>query len=255
MKTLVLTMLLLPTILYGQAAMKFVKGGSYKPFFGSEEMPLVSVKDFYMDVTPVTHQQFAKFVTENPKWQPKAVKKIFADENYLRSWGNQHEALPVLANKPVNYVSWYAAKNYCECQGKRLPTVEEWEYVAMASKTQPDARKDSLFIQKILSGYETPKTYLLDVGKSEANFWGIKDIHGVVWEWTIDFNSVILTGESRKTREDSGEFCGAGSVGATDLMNYAAFIRFAFRASLKANFCIANLGFRCAKNAQQSIKP
>jgi len=25
-------------------------------------------------------------------------------------------------------------KKYCECQGKRLPTMDEWEYVAMADE-------------------------------------------------------------------------------------------------------------------------
>lgn len=245
---LVVLSLFLSNVLYSQTKMNLIKGGSYKPFFGSTETPDVQVQDFYLDVTPVTHQQFAEFVKNNPKWQKGNVKKIFADENYLNSWALPNTAPTEFSNKPVNYISWFAAKTYCECQGKRLPTLEEWEYVAMASPKKRDARKDSLFIKKILSGYETPKTYLFDIGKTEANIWGIKDLHGVVWEWVYDYNSVILGKESRKRREDNADFCGAESVGTTDLMNYAAFIRFALRASLKANFCIANLGFRCAKS-------
>ena len=31
-------------------------------------------------------------------------------------------------------ISWFAAKEYCECQGKRLATLDEWEYVAMADE-------------------------------------------------------------------------------------------------------------------------
>ena len=31
-------------------------------------------------------------------------------------------------------------------------------------------------------------------------------------------------------------------------MNYAAFMRYAFRGSIKANYTTKNLGFRCAKN-------
>ena len=45
---------------------------------------------------------------------------------------------------------------------------------------------------------------------------------------------------------DRNLFCAGGSVGATDVSNYAAYMRYAFRASLKANYAVANLGFRCA---------
>ena len=59
-------------------------------------------------------------------------------------------------------------------------------------------------------------------------------MHGLVWEWTFDFNSIFLSGESRKDKDtDKDLFCGSGSVNATDLMNYAAFMRYAFRASIK----------------------
>lgn len=40
--------------------------------------------------------------------------------------------------------------------------------------------------------------------------------------------------------------CGAGSVGAKDRENYAAFMRYALRSSLEASYSVANLGFRCA---------
>jgi formylglycine-generating enzyme required for sulfatase activity len=74
-------------------------------------------------------------------------------------------------------------------------------------------------------------------------------MHGLVWEWTADFNSIFLSGESRKDKDtDKNLFCGSASINATDLMNYAAFMRYAFRGSLKASYTTKNLGFRCAKN-------
>ena len=73
------------------------------------------------------------------------------------------------------------------------------------------------------------------------------DLHGLVWEWTSDFNSVLISGESRKdVDKDSNLFCGSAAVGASDLMNYAAFMRYAIRGSLKARYNMSNLGFRCA---------
>lgn len=230
--------------------MALIEGGEYIPLYGVGEQPETSVEDFYMDIHPVTYAEFQEFVNKQPKWQKSNVTKLFADSRYLSNWDNDLTAPAALLDKPITMVSWFAAKAYCECQGKRLPTVDEWEYAAMASGTKKDARRDSLYNVSILRSYEEPRTYLKTVGNSKANYWGLKDMHGMVWEWTQDFNSIILTGESRNNgNTDAGMFCAAGAIGANDMMNYAAFMRFAMRSSLKANFSLTTLGFRCAQDS------
>lgn len=232
--------------------MKKIDGGSFIPLYGSDSAR-VQVNSFYLDEFPVTNQQFREFIIQYPKWRRSSVIRLYAEENYLRNWMNDSLLSENMQKEsPVTNVSWFAAKEYCKCQDKRLPTTDEWEYAAMASETQKNAQKDSLFNLRITGSYEKPKTYLQNVGSTYKNYWGIYDMHGLVWEWTNDFNSVLISGESRKDGEtDRSLFCAAGSVGATDLMNYAAFMRYAFRGSLKANFCIQNLGFRCAKSINQ----
>ncbi len=77
----------------------------------------------------------------------------------------------------------------------------------------------------------------------------MRDLHGLVWEWTSDFNSALVTGDARgDTGLERQLFCGAGSLGASDRANYAAFMRFGFRSSLRAGYTVHNLGFRCAKD-------
>lgn len=229
-----------------------IKGGEFVPLYGTKtEIP---VSDFRMDVYPVTNAEFLEFVKKRPEWKRSKVKKLFADENYLKGWKND-EALgeKMLPNAPVTNVSWYAAKNYCECQGKRLPTVDEWEYVAMADESTPDAREKESYNKFILGWYETPKTFTNPIGKTFKNYWGVYDLHGLVWEWTLDFNSVLISGESRSDKTgENNLFCGAAAVGATDLMNYAAFMRYAFRGSMKANYSIKNLGFRCVEDIDKN---
>ena len=62
------------------------------------------------------------------------------------------------------------------------------------------------------------------------------------------FQQHLLSGESRKDKDtDKDLFYGSGSVNATDLMNYAAFMRYAFRGKYKSKLHYKNLGFRCAK--------
>jgi formylglycine-generating enzyme required for sulfatase activity len=228
-----------------------VTGGVYTPLYGVDSTA-VSVNSFKMDVYPVTNSEYLAFVQKFPAWKKSKVKKLFADGNYLMDWptddsfGND---LP--PNAPVTNISWFAAKKYCECQGKRLPTIDEWEYAAMADEVTADARKKKSYNQFILSWYESRDTYSKTIGSTFKNFWGIYDLHGLVWEWTGDFNSVLISGESRKdVDKDSNLFCGSAAVGASDLMNYAAFMRYAFRGSVKANFSVKNLGFRCVEDVE-----
>ncbi|WP_029036743.1 formylglycine-generating enzyme family protein [Salinimicrobium xinjiangense] len=237
---------------YSQSgSMAKVTGGEFIPLYGTKTE--VVIGDFLMDVFPVTNEEFLRFVEENPRWRKSQVKKLFADDSYLDTWKDDlNFGEDKQGNAPVTNVSWYAAKNYCECQGKRLPTVDEWEYVAMANEKQPDARTEKSYNQYILSWYETPRTYSNPVGSTFKNYWGVYDLHGLVWEWTSDFNSVMIGGESRKdSTGDNNLFCGAAAVGATDLMNYAAFMRYAFRGSMKAQFSTRNLGFRCVQDIEK----
>ncbi|MFT6733521.1 MAG: sulfatase modifying factor 1 [Polaribacter sp.] len=51
---------------------------------------------------------------------------------------------------PVTNVSWFSADAFCRAEGKRLPTVDEWEYVARSSKKHIDGNKEESYNQRIL---------------------------------------------------------------------------------------------------------
>lgn len=235
-----------------QSSMESIKGGTYIPLYGRDSLQ-VTISDFDMDVYPVTNQDYLQFVKEHPKWQRSKVIKLFADKNYLSQWvSDTILGTSQSLNAAVTNISWFAAKDYCDCQGKRLPTVDEWEYVAMSNDKMPDARTLETYNEYILSWYEKPKTFNNEIGSTFKNYWGIYDLHGLVWEWTLDFNSVLVSGESRKDVDnDSNLFCGSAAIGATDLMNYAAFMRYAIRGSVKARYTMKNLGFRCVRNKNE----
>lgn len=232
----------------GQPNMVKIKGGTYLPLYSSDSQKVV-VKPFLMDIFPVTNADYKKFVQQNSLWCKGKIKAIYADANYLQHWTADTVFDPILALSPVVNVSWFAAKKYCECQGKRLPTVAEWELAAKASATQPDASKDAKFNQWLLNWVSKPNPKVLPkVGSTFKNYFGVWDLHGLVWEWTFDFNSALTTGESRgDSGLDNTFFCGGGSFASKDINNYAAFMRFASRASVKAKYGVPNLGFRCVK--------
>lgn len=224
--------------------------GQYLPFLVTKSERPIIVEAFLMDETAVTNQEYLEFVKANPTWAKSKANKLFADHNYLQHWagdyqlGDSKKAGP---NAPVTNVSWFAAEAYAKWKGKRLPTVAEWE---LAGHGRPQNLKKASLTDYILEWYNRPNTDILpDVKSTFCNEYGLYDMHGLVWEWTFNFNSYISTGDSRaNTNEEQNLFCAAGSLTVKNKKDYAAFLRFSYRGSLKGNYCIGNLGFRCAKN-------
>lgn len=215
----------------------------------SPEEAEIPVQRFLLDRVPVTNARFAEFVRENPQWQRGRANALFVDPGYLQHWSSPADPGGG-GDQPVVHVSWFAARAYCKWRGQRLPTEREWELAAAASETQADASRDPEFLQRILSWYAMPRRALPVVGQSPSNVWGVRDLHGVVWEWVEDFNASMIRVDSRNDGDsDQIQFCGGGAANAADKSNYASFMRVAFRSSLNASFSTPNLGFRCASDA------
>lgn len=237
-------------------SMVYIPGGTYSPLYKSSvESQSIQVRSFLIDTHPVTNGEFLDFVRANPSWQRSRIKPIFADESYLRHWGGDLDLGPhadAIRSLPVTNVSWFAARAYAKWMGKRLPTVSEWELVGLASETRADGREETGYYNRILEWYGRPN---LPIEKwspqTFRNFYGVYGMHGLVWEWVDDFNTALVTGESRGDSElERSLFCGSGSVNSSNFRDYAAFMRFGFRSSLSAAYAIPNLGFRCAKDAE-----
>jgi formylglycine-generating enzyme required for sulfatase activity len=226
------------------AGMVEVKAGAYKLFYKEKDQKeLAQVSSFFIDKFPVTNKDYLEFVKKNPEWKKSAVPTVFATTNYLQSWPSA-EAIPAgKENYPVVSVSWFAARKYCEVQGKRLLTVNEWEY---ASDSENPANSDT-----IIEWYGKPNSQLGAIKSGKANKFGVYDMHGLIWEWVEDYASVMIKGDSRSDNSrEKNLFCGSGSLGAASAEEYATFMRFAFRSSLKGNYVTENLGFRCGKDIQ-----
>lgn len=226
-------------------AMAVVPAGSYTPLY-SPESGQVSVASFRMDRYPVTRGQFAAFVEANPRWRRSEVPPVFAEGRYLTDWQDDARPRGDLA-APVTGVSWFAARAYCGWHGLRLPTVDEWEYTARADETRADASTDPAHKARLLALSNRRSSTPPPVGSIFRNRYGIHDMHGLIWEWVQDFNTVTVTTDSRTgDSRDTQLYCAAGAEGATDREDYAAFLRYAFRASLKGRSTSSALGFRCA---------
>ncbi len=228
-----------------------VPGGSFASTLDYEDVEgKVRVAPFRMMRTPVTNADFLAFVKAHPQWRRDRVATVFAEPRYLSHWAGPLALGAAAPAQPVVQVSWFAASAYCEAQGARLPDWNEWEFAAAADERRFDARSDPAWRERILRWYSQPsKSALPRAGLQAANAYGVQDLHGLVWEWTGDFSSLLVEADNRTQGDpDDARFCGAGALSMDDRDNYAVLMRVAMLSSLDAEDTTANLGFRCVKD-------
>jgi len=229
-----------------------IPAGIHRPALrGPEDAREIAIQPFRLETVPVTNGDYLQFVRSQPRWRRSSVKALFADQNYLRHWaGDLDPGTNANAGQrqPVTCVSWFAAKAYANWKGGRLPSTAEWEYAAAAGRITRSLTNDLAYRKQIVRWHSTPTPpFLAEVGSAPANFLGVQDLHGLIWEWTSDFNSALVTGDARgDTGIDRQLFCGAGAMDASLRDDFPAYLRYGFRSSLKAAYTVHNLGFRCA---------
>jgi formylglycine-generating enzyme required for sulfatase activity len=168
---------------------------------------------FAVSRSEVTVEELTVFVKESgysngdfcSGWTGKKWEKAIPGNSWRRPGFEQE------GNHPAVCLSWHDAKAYVEWLSKttqrqyRLLSEAEWEYAARAnSKTRYYFGDDENEICDYANGSDQtlkgvhPRfpqdaavcsdryIYTAPVGKFEANDFGLKDMHGNVWEWVED---------------------------------------------------------------------
>jgi formylglycine-generating enzyme len=158
-----------------------------------DERPVHKVnitKPFYLGVLEVSNTQFERF---DPRHAHLRGKLGFSIDD----------------QEAVVFISWQEAKAFCSWLSKkeglpyRLPTEAEWEYAARAGTTTAFSTGELLpaaYLNKPdNSWYPAPgrsqgrdSLALLHVGRTPANPWGLRDMHGNVEEWCEDWYGPYL---------------------------------------------------------------
>jgi len=98
-------------------------------------------------------------------------------------------------NLPVESVSWDNCQEFIRRLNSlsvapggflfSLPTEAQWEYACRAGTTTAYHFGDTLRQEQANFGEQQTK----EVGSYPANAWGLRDMHGNVWEWCLDLSS------------------------------------------------------------------
>ena len=117
-------------------------------------------------------------------------------EAYQRVTGSNPSLYPG-PRRPVDRLSWYDARHYCQMVGMRLPTETEWEYAARGGTDT--ARYGAVDDVAWHDGNSDNATQ--EVARKLPNAYGLYDTLGNVWEWVEDVyvpepNKRVLRGDS-----------------------------------------------------------
>ncbi len=133
-------------------------------------------KSFHISDTPVTNAQYEQF--------DPAHRELRGKRGLSKGDG-----------EAVIFVSWYDAEAFCRWLSKkegrpyRLPTEAEWEYACRAGTRSAYNTGDSLPEEHLRSQCFNwnPVPVDLTVGRTSPNAWGLRDMHGLVEEWCLDW--------------------------------------------------------------------
>lgn len=232
--------------------MVWIPGGTF--LMGSdnhypEEAPAhrVKVDGFWMDQSPVTNAEFAKFVDDTgyvtfcekapeaaqyPGALPemlRAASVVFVKPKGRVDLRNPHRWWHFLAganwrqpqgpgshiedrmDHPVVHVAWPDVQAYAKWIGKKLPTEAEWEF---ASRGGHDGLEYAWGDELIPGGEHRANTWQGEfpwentgndgfdgtspVEHFPANDYGLYDMIGNVWEWTVDWYAPKHPDEKQK---------------------------------------------------------
>lgn len=146
-------------------------------FLYGPERAAVYLFEFWIDKTPVTNAEYARFVAATGHRRPA-------------HWLTDRPPAEI-ATHPVVNVSWLDAAAYGRWAGKGLPTAEQWEKAARGSDGRPypwGNRPPTAELGNF--GLTTRGTTPVGLYSPQGDSpYGCTDLCGNVWEWTSTWDS------------------------------------------------------------------
>lgn len=256
------------------------EGGTF--IMGSENGPPdqqpeheTKVQSFYLDKHPVTVAEFRQFIEETGY---TTDAESFGDAGVFLFNQNRWDLVKganweypqgpskpkAKPDHPVTQVSWRDAREYCRWAGKRLPTEKQWEYAAKnggklktpfpwgSNQLQINGEYKANVWQGDLQKKQGADGFKLTspVGYYGAYKSGLSDMAGNVWEWCRDIYAPY-PGSSARIRKNPKVRGIRGGSFFYDQAGKASYT-VTFRGKNSIETSLFNMGFRCAKSAENN---
>ena len=178
----------------------------WEPFPRRAHEKTLWMSALYVDKYPVTNAKYAAYLQASkyvPKDRQNWLKHSF--DFPAGGTGQPSGVKPGWEQKPVTYVSLLDAQAYCAHEGKRLPSVIEWQYFAQggnASLIYPWGVIDNAnFTPAVNNDWVNPGPEPVGAHPEGQSVDGIQDLVRSVWQMTSLFEddhtrSVLLRGGS-----------------------------------------------------------
>jgi len=210
--------------------------------FAAEAPHMAVLAPFYLDSTGVSNRDFAAFVAaKNYKTGAERDNGLFTREGSAaavfrprENWKTLRDASVTPGSDASTYpllgIDYESAKAFCDWRGKRLPTEDEWEFVArgvdhklFAWGNDPGGGGANQTGRRLLPVDQQPAT-----GR-----FGNRGLGGALWEWVAPNEGAVpvLRGPSSQETDPVRE-------------------RLAARRLEDPTHAFADVGFRCAQPAE-----
>ena len=151
----------------------------------------VTVDAFCMGRTEVTTAAYATCVKSGKCTPAEARSRDYPPFSWYCNAG-----VAGRGNHPINCVDWDSAKKYCQAQGQRLPTEEEWEYAARGTdgriypwgNAEPNPSGAGQLCWNRYRDGKTNSTCAVAAFPRDNSPFGVADMAGNVNEWTSSIN-------------------------------------------------------------------
>ncbi|MBN2695200.1 SUMF1/EgtB/PvdO family nonheme iron enzyme [bacterium] len=181
MKKTTVFLLLLSFIIWGEESIEKIDDKS-KIENSSKEInqvkPIeISGKKIVADSYEITVEEFSKCV-DSKNCKSENFLEYSKSKNRFCNYGNSEKK-----NHPMNCVNYYGAEEYCKSVGKRLPTTDEWIFLAKGGENNRYIGGNNI---DELSWYKdnSDKSGTKPVGLKKKNGYNLYDMGGNVIEWT-----------------------------------------------------------------------
>ncbi len=197
----------------------------------------VTLDSFFMDQYEVTNERYSQCVSAGV-CAPPTRRSTDTRPGYFTD--------PAFANFPMVNETWDQAENFCEWDGRRLPTEAEWEYAATGGNARVYPWGDT-FDPNLLPANE-PDTVGVGNFPGGASPFGIQDMSGNVVEWVLDWYDADYYANSPAASPIGPEtgtrkVLRGGGFGNPDPSLYTTFRRY----NRAPNAPDVDIGFRCAE--------